>query len=534
MWARGVLVCALACAGAGITSLGVNGLVERRDTVRPVTDDGLVPPAPTGLETTVVADGVYVRWQQAAAPDIASYLLYAGGRTAVYDGPGTSAGIAGLTGGRGVTLTVHAVDVAGHVGPAAALTLVGSRVSTTVTPRRVVGGQRLVVTGRLAAGRAPLARRSVELYVRRSGTERWGLVTRRRTDARGTVQMPHSPPWSAEYRFEFGGAAGLLASTSPAQRVTVEPAVTIAASIRRVLLGDAVRFTGRVAPGDHGRRVQLQRHTLDGWRTVSIGALGEGGRYLFRLRLLTPRTHTYRIVASRFGRTPTQASGLVNVFVDGSVARTASRFARRHASTKAPLRLLATGDSLSYWLGKHTALSLGTRGAVVRDVQTSTGLTRPDIFDWYAHARQQVAKHDPEAVVVFLGGNDCQGVVVNGRLLRAASLGWTREYARRVQALLSIYSEGGQRRIYWVGMPPARAPDINACFHAQQNAARVAVLATPGAVWIDTWPLYTLGGKYAPTIRGVRVRQDDGIHLTGDGTRPLSARLLALLRQDWF
>ena len=52
---------------------------------------------------------------------------------------------------------------------------------------------------------------------------------------------------------------------------------------------------------------------------------------------------------------------------------------------------------------------------VVRQGRESTGLARPDYFDWTAQLRVDVQRFRPDIIVAMLGGNDFQDLVVPGR-----------------------------------------------------------------------------------------------------------------------
>lgn len=167
------------------------------------------------------------------------------------------------------------------------------------------------------------------------------------------------------------------------------------------------------------------------------------------------------------------------------------------------------------------------------DIRYSTGIVRPDYFDWAANARARMAERNPEAVVMMVGGNDCQNMSVNGRTLTAASTEWTAEYQRRAAAIMGSYAGGGARRVYWVGMPIARSSKHTGCFRALDGALARAAAANHGVRYVDIWALFAPDGRYTDTIDGRRVRNSDGIHLSVAGAQLLANRLLSLLDADW-
>jgi len=48
--------------------------------------------------------------------------------------------------------------------------------------------------------------------------------------------------------------------------------------------------------------------------------------------------------------------------------------------------------------------------ATTLDYKVSSGLSRPDFFDWPKYFAQQIPKVNPDIVVVTFGGNDTQGL----------------------------------------------------------------------------------------------------------------------------
>ncbi|MCK9900347.1 hypothetical protein CC117_06120 [Parafrankia colletiae] len=204
-----------------------------------------------------------------------------------------------------------------------------------------------------------------------------------------------------------------------------------------------------------------------------------------------------------------------------------------------PLRVLVTGDSLTESLGPTIT---NTAPAAIRaetDTRFGTGLVRPDFFDWATHARHQVSERNPEAVVVAMGGNDGQGITQpDGTILPAGSDEWAAEYRRRAIVLMRIWSDGGSRRVYWLGLPPARSETLNSYFTRMNEATRAAAERVPGARFLDLRPTLSTGGRYTDYLtdsggRSVLIRTRDGVHLTLDGARMAAAPVLAVLAGDW-
>jgi hypothetical protein len=172
------------------------------------------------------------------------------------------------------------------------------------------------------------------------------------------------------------------------------------------------------------------------------------------------------------------------------------------------------------------------------DTHDGTGLTRPDYVDWSVVARQQVATDRPDAVVVLLGGNDFQNMVVAGsRVLMAGTPAWTREYQRRAAVCMRIWAQGGRARVYWLSIPPARDPGW-AFDDAHINVAlQRAAAAVPGARYLDILGPVTDHGRYADFVKvagqPTLVREPDGVHLNIEGSILVAHEVLPVLQHDW-
>lgn len=212
----------------------------------------------------------------------------------------------------------------------------------------------------------------------------------------------------------------------------------------------------------------------------------------------------------------------------------------RAATAAHPLRLLVTGDSLTEFMGPALVNAATQMGPVKAwsDTHYGTGIVRPDFVDWAALARQQMQQYRPEAVVVFIGGNDFQNMTMpDGRIIQAASPEWTREYARRVAICMRLWTSGSGRRVYWLSMPPARDSAWSVANHQINVAIQQAAREVPGAQYLNVLGPVTDHGRYADfvEVNGTQtaVRTPDGIHFTNDGSDIVAHEVLAVLQRQW-
>jgi hypothetical protein len=198
------------------------------------------------------------------------------------------------------------------------------------------------------------------------------------------------------------------------------------------------------------------------------------------------------------------------------------------------LRLLATGDSMIQILDSFLRQDVAGRRASVRsDARVATGISKPSLLDWAAHARTQAARLRPDVTVMFIGAND--GFRMAGADCCGAA--WIAEYARRARAMMRTYARGGRGRVYWLLLPAARGGIFRETFPAVNAALRAAARGLADDVrLIELDEVFTPGGRYRASMRiggrRVRVRQSDGVHLNARGAALAAELVVRALRRD--
>lgn len=211
--------------------------------------------------------------------------------------------------------------------------------------------------------------------------------------------------------------------------------------------------------------------------------------------------------------------------------------ATRAVSATNPLRIYVAGDSFAEWLGADIT-AFGQRSGVVStgtDGKISSGLANPAFFDWPSRLTAAMATQPPpDVVVVILGANDLHGLPVGG----IGTPAWNAEYGRRQGEIMDIVGKRGAQ-LYWVSQPNMRDPGQAAAAAAINVSAQTQILSRPWVHYVDSWALFSNpNGTYAgalPDINGrqVAVRQDDGLHLTREGTTWLATATYTQIRRDW-
>ena len=198
------------------------------------------------------------------------------------------------------------------------------------------------------------------------------------------------------------------------------------------------------------------------------------------------------------------------------------------------LRILATGDSMIQIVDSYLRQRADSRRALVRsDARVSTGLSKPALLDWRAHAREQATEIRPDVTVMFIGAND--GFPMAGADCCGAP--WIAEYARRARRMMRTYARGGRGRVYWLLLPAPRGRLFRETFPAVNAGLRLAARGLADDVrLIELDNVFTPGGRYRDSMeidgKRVRVRQRDGVHLNATGAALTARLVVGALRRD--
>lgn len=103
------------------------------------------------------------------------------------------------------------------------------------------------------------------------------------------------PDRQTEYQVRTSGDDTFEASTSATLLVTVKRQVNARAPATRVRQGQPIRVKGRIAPGDAGVRVSLQRKVGKQWRTVDKARTGRKGRFVLKVPASSTGRWTVRV-----------------------------------------------------------------------------------------------------------------------------------------------------------------------------------------------------------------------------------------------
>lgn len=197
--------------------------------------------------------------------------------------------------------------------------------------------------------------------------------------------------------------------------------------------------------------------------------------------------------------------------------------------------ILFAGDSIMQGLGPVLADGLA-RHSGWRFVQAglkSTGLCRPDYYDWPAKLREYLAVERPKLVVLCLGTNDDQNVRHDGRSIAFDSPRWEAAYTARVEEINAIISQGGAQAI-WMSAPIMGKARLRGRVERIMKVIRASCEAS-GVTFVNVWHTLADGkGRYRRHLqqadgRRVALRARDGVHVTRAGNGLLARAVLPVI-----
>ncbi|MGZ4200348.1 MAG: SGNH/GDSL hydrolase family protein [Thermoleophilia bacterium] len=208
-----------------------------------------------------------------------------------------------------------------------------------------------------------------------------------------------------------------------------------------------------------------------------------------------------------------------------------------------PMHLYIAGDSMMGLPGM-ALVNLSNKTKLIKpllDYRISTGLVRPDAFNWPAQLQSQVKAFDPGAVAAMFGANDNQPLQsASGDVYQFGSDRWKTEYRKRVQGVVGLLFQDGVRRIYWVGQPIMPSASFNDQIKLMNEIYASVAKDNFGVQYIDAYKLFSdSSGRYSqylPDAGGEmqQVREQDGEHLTYAGGLRVAQAVMDAIKKEWF
>ncbi len=175
------------------------------------------------------------------------------------------------------------------------------------------------------------------------------------------------------------------------------------------------------------------------------------------------------------------------------------------------------------------------------DAHIATGLTRPDVFNWFEEIRTKVQELRPHVVVLGFGGNDDKAYMTG--LPEGTTIGdfggptWSKEYRRRVAGIMNTINRAGAT-VVWIGLPITGSEDQTQRYDVINAIVQKEAKARPGrAIFVDTYTMFAgdTGGftEYLENAKGetVKVRAGDGVHFDTEGGDIIAREVLKQLNK---
>lgn len=223
-----------------------------------------------------------------------------------------------------------------------------------------------------------------------------------------------------------------------------------------------------------------------------------------------------------------------------SLALSGAAFAEPESKAEPKVKIAFVGDSTGdgIW-GGFTSLvpreaCLKSNMELGRFAKNSTGLTRPERFNWVDELKKIGDSFKPQVFVMSLGLNDRQSVVVGGKVIFETSPEYPARYKERVTAVLKS-AVASKAHLLWIGLPAMRdaAPDKDAREKNKFFAEAVAELGDPSMQYVEPWKLNPAAvedkfASFGPDETGkmIQIRASDGEHFSPAGELLVAAYLL--------
>jgi len=198
--------------------------------------------------------------------------------------------------------------------------------------------------------------------------------------------------------------------------------------------------------------------------------------------------------------------------------------------------VLFMGDSLMQYVGMNAKKFFPKRSLRVIDLsKQSTGLASKKSFDWQKTLDTALRENGGvKLVVVLLGANDVWEYRAGGKTYGIKTPRWREFYASRVREIYDTAHSHGAG-VLWLAMPCMQKPDFEEKTQLLNQIYADASMAL-GGYFMQTTPLVCEKGAYKTYLQSgsklVRVRQDDGIHMSKEGCEAVAKEILSRIEVE--
>lgn len=197
-----------------------------------------------------------------------------------------------------------------------------------------------------------------------------------------------------------------------------------------------------------------------------------------------------------------------------------------------PVRILLAGDSLMEAMGPQMRDAMrGYENITLIPIgKRSTGLSRPDFYNWPRVLEENLRKHRPHIVVMWVGTNDPQNVYGKRGLGEPCSQSWMRAYAGKILEIVKL-CQYYRARIIFLSPPVMDTEPLDSQLAQITNLMR-SICRHYRLGFINTRPILADSrGRYMhtgrlPNGRTAPLRWKDHVHITGEGNILVMNKLL--------
>lgn len=240
-------------------------------------------------------------------------------------------------------------------------------------------------------------------------------------------------------------------------------------------------------------------------------------------------------------KNPSVLPPAANHVADISPTSTPAQCLSQPAQVSKPYRILIMGDSFingGVGVELERALLRCQELEVWRVSKPSTGLSRPDYFDWNQYAGELIGKYNPNIVFAMYGANDAQGLPMpEHKDIYYGTPAWDQEYGKRTREFMSNFANKNIK-VYWLGNPIARESLYRQKMEKLNSIYQTQAKDFANMEYVATWDwLKNQNGEYSdflPDASGREhwARESDGIHVSSFGGQIMMQKLMPKIVQD--
>ena len=156
----------------------------------------------------------------------------------------------------------------------------------------------------------------------------------------------------------------------------------------------------------------------------------------------------------------------------------------------------------------------------------SSGLVRDDFYDWNVELPNLIETEKPDIVVLMIGANDRQQMMVSGNRESVRSDAWVAEYRARIRRIATLVT-AANTPLVWIGQLPYQASTMMSDMLLFNDIYRDIAEQTEGANFVDIWEGFVdENGNFVsrgPDINGQIVALRSGkVNVTKAGARKIA------------